>query len=1092
MKLNFTNRFLLGFLTLFATSLFGQQTLEESLPELQRQHEANQQAVLEFLNQNPVPRREEAEDGSIFELVEIENGRPIYYTTFNRTGGVLIRASRVYPNGGAGLNLTGTGQLLGIWDGGRVRTSHQEFISGGSSRVTVRDGSTSTSSHATHVAGTMAGGGIAANARGMSYAAMLHSYDWSNDLAEMTNAALNDNLQVSQHSYGSITGWTRGNYSGVTTWHWFGNPAISETEDYNFGFYGNRARSWDNLAFQAPEYLIVKSAGNDRGEGPTPGSTHRVFVNGAWTASNAVRPVDGGMNGYDCITDAGNAKNVMTVGAVNTNGAMSSFSGWGPTDDGRIKPDIVAKGVTVYSATSGSNTSYGNSSGTSMSGPMVSGAVGLLLQHQQNLEPGKRLLAPTLKALILHTANDMIGGSPGPDYRNGWGLMDVEKATQVMSANNATKGLHIHELTLENEEEIYIPIRAAGGGQPLRVTIVWNDLPGIPPPISLNPSTPMLVNDLDMRLLNEDGATVHEPWILNPAVPQLAATTGDNFRDNVEMIHVANPVPGSNYVIRISHKSLLAGGRQNFSLIVSGNLENEIKIPAALVPENAHLYIAGQNELHEVLTVEKLTVTREHQLTIKPGSGLEVKGAVLNNGQIILESNQTNYARARFLGTVSGTGQLTQEMWVGSEGFHLIGAPVTGGQVNQFGQVNPAISNLMKWDASNGNWVTLQGPETLISGEGYRALAGPNGIIPAAHKIATTGTLVLQYAPAMGFSEAASGTTDFSDPVARSGWNLVANPFPAPLMFSKIDAALFNGIEQAHYIWNPNKGIAGNYEAYAAAKSARGLTGDIAPMQGFWIRTTGLNADWGPLNPEMTSLIAAPKFLKNETFDGQMDILVLEQGDTADFLTLTFSKQGNDGFDDGLDARKLLSGNASPNLFSVAGGEYTAINALNYPPNASFSKIIPLGFVAEQVGRPFQIGLDAIALGNEYDVVLEDQYLDVFHHLQQDGPYSFENIPTEPLRFRLHLNTKRSLVEDVQAPIAGWLFGNDLRLRSEGYSGQITWSLYDAAGKHIARSEPNQIEIGQTLIFTIPNVAHGVYFIQVDTKDGPAFIKLLK
>jgi hypothetical protein len=1088
MRKNIFNSLGLALAMMCGYTMTAQGTLSEWLPELQRQHEEQKKAVEEYLLENPIPRRVESEDGSIFELVEIENGQPIYYTTFNSSGGVLIRASRVYPNGGAGLNLTGAGQLLGIWDGGRVRVSHQEFTN----RVQVRDGSTNTSSHATHVAGTMVAAGITANARGMSYAANLHSYDWSNDLAEMTNAALNDNLQVSQHSYGTITGWSRGNYSGVNTWHWFGTPSISETEDFNFGFYGNRARSWDNLAFQSPEYLIVKSAGNDRGEGPNPGSTHRVLVNGSWVNSNMVRPVDGGINGYDCITDAGNAKNVMTVGAVNNNGGMSSFSGWGPTDDGRIKPDIVAKGVSVYSTTSGSNTSYGNSSGTSMSGPMISGAVGLLLQHQQNLHPGRRLLAPTVKGLIIHTANDMIGGTPGPDYRNGWGLMDVERAALLMSANQTSNGLHIHELTLQNEEELYIPIRAAGGGQPLRATIIWNDLPGVPPPPSLNNPTPILVNDLDMRIFFEDGITEHQPWILNPAVPQLAATTGDNFRDNVEMVHIANPVAGGHYVIKINHKSLLAGGRQNFTLLISGNIENDVLIAHKLIDAKGHLYIVGQTLLSDILEVEKLTVVNMHRLTVQAGGGIGVRGAAINNGQIVLESQGIDYGRARFEGTYIGSGLLTQSMWVPFDGLHTIGAAITGGTVNQFGAVDANQENLLRWDASNGRWMIMQGSESLTAGEGYRAVVGSNGIINANEGLQVTGTPILQYTPNMGYAEASSDINEIADPGAKRGWNLLSNPFPAPLNFKEIDPSLFNGVERAYYVWNPRKGPEGNYEAYAQAGSSRSLSGHIAPMQGFWVRAAGPGADLGPLTPVMTYLSASTPFMKTEKFDGQMDLLVVENNDTADFFTLTLSEGASDGFDNGLDARKLLSGNASPNLFGISGGDYTAINALQYSPRATFSKIIPLGFIAPQAGQQYQIVIDDRNLPADYNVFLEDQYLEVFHQLQTEGPYSFENLPTEPFRFRLHLNTKRSMEGLASDPLISWLFGNELRIRSEGYAGFIQWDLFDATGKHLAGAEGVNITSGELLIFNLPDVAQGVYYVKIHTSQGPLVTKIIK
>jgi hypothetical protein len=204
------------------------------------------------------PVRKVLKDGTTIELMRVEHGRPLYYTTYNAGGAALIHSDKVYPGGTAGLSLSGAAQTLGIWDGGRVRLSHQEF--GG--RVTQEDGATMLSDHATHVAGTMIAAGQQANAKGMSYQANLLAHDWSNDNAEMAAAAAGG-LKVSQHSYGFITGWNYDSDEGA--WYWHGDPSISETEDYSFGYYNNNSRSWDEIAHNAPNYLIVKSAGNDRG-----------------------------------------------------------------------------------------------------------------------------------------------------------------------------------------------------------------------------------------------------------------------------------------------------------------------------------------------------------------------------------------------------------------------------------------------------------------------------------------------------------------------------------------------------------------------------------------------------------------------------------------------------------------------------------------------------------------------------------------------------------------------------------------------------------------------------------------------------------
>ncbi len=150
---------------------------------------------------------------------------------------------------------------------------------------------------------------------------------------------------------------------------------------YYFGFYSQVSRDYDKIAYNAPYYLIVKSTGNERDEtGPYPGQQYWIYNGTDWVLSSTRRDSDGD---YDCVAHAAVAKNILSVGAVYdlregysspSNVSMSSFSSWGPTDDGRIKPDIVANGTALYSSISGHNASYGSMSGTSMSAPRATGS----------------------------------------------------------------------------------------------------------------------------------------------------------------------------------------------------------------------------------------------------------------------------------------------------------------------------------------------------------------------------------------------------------------------------------------------------------------------------------------------------------------------------------------------------------------------------------------------------------------------------------------------------------------------------------------------------------------------------------------------
>ena len=102
---------------------------------------------------------------------------------------------------------------------------------------------------------------------------------------------------ASNHSYGQVRGWRYS--SGNDNWYWYGDITINTMEDYLFGFYDSRSRDWDEIAHNAPYYLICISAGNDRNDEHTGG--HYVWSDGDWVWSTDPRDPDGGQSGYDCL-----------------------------------------------------------------------------------------------------------------------------------------------------------------------------------------------------------------------------------------------------------------------------------------------------------------------------------------------------------------------------------------------------------------------------------------------------------------------------------------------------------------------------------------------------------------------------------------------------------------------------------------------------------------------------------------------------------------------------------------------------------------------------------------------------------------------
>jgi PKD repeat protein len=531
-------------------------------------------------------------NGTVVQVTGVtETGMPIYTKTENSGAAITIGTNKVNPGGSLGLNLTGSGltNRIGVWDGGAVRTSHQEF----QGRAIQTDGAGTIIDHATHVAGTMVGGGVQANAKGMSFQAPIKCYDWNSDNSEMTTAAAAGML-ISNHSYGSICGWSYDDNSGE--WRWYGNVSVSTVEDVNFGLYDSKTQQWDQIVYNNPFFLPFKSAGNDRGDVASGTGAKKYFDNnvGNWVSFTSTLPPADGQ--YDCITTYGNAKNIITIGAVNKisngwNGAssvvMSSFSGWGPTDDGRIKPDVCAAGVNLYSSISTSNSAYASLSGTSMASPNASGSA-LLIQQQYNNLKGKFMRASTLKGLIIQTA-DEAGTTTGPDYKFGWGLMNTAKAVQLISDSTTNE---IIENQINTNLAPFVKTVVSNGTTPLKLTLCWTDVPGTASFGNvLDEATPKLVNDLDVRIIRVSDNQEFFPYVLNPSSPNAAATTGDNTRDNVEQIVISAPTAGT-YTIRITSKKTLANNaNQTFSLIVSGVSPK----PAANFSVSSQMSCVGNN-----------------------------------------------------------------------------------------------------------------------------------------------------------------------------------------------------------------------------------------------------------------------------------------------------------------------------------------------------------------------------------------------------------------------------------------------------------------------------------------------------------------
>ncbi len=145
------------------------------------------------------------------------------------------------------------------------------------------------------------------------------------------------------------------------------------------------------------------------------------------------------------IISPADSPGVLAVGAVNPQGGIVNFSSYGPTADGRIKPDVSAQGRSVYTASDQSDSGYVSVNGTSFSCPLTAGAAALLLE----IHPGWS--NRDIMAALKNTANR----SSGPDNHYGWGIINAEAASRYQ-----VKNIHVPlEFTLDRMENDYIFFR---------------------------------------------------------------------------------------------------------------------------------------------------------------------------------------------------------------------------------------------------------------------------------------------------------------------------------------------------------------------------------------------------------------------------------------------------------------------------------------------------------------------------------------------------------------------------------------------------------------------------------------------------------
>jgi hypothetical protein len=446
------------------------------------------------------------------DMPEDEYGRGDYHTTSSR-------ANYITSSLAGHLSLTGADVVIGVGDVPYYCKTHVDMQ--GRHLVLDPAATSSVDDHGVHTSGTTGGNGTRIPRYiGLAPEALIHTakFEAIYDLGLLGP----DPMVVTSNS------WSKD------------DPVYGDDFFANMGRYNLYSQDIDLLLRNETSLISLHSAGNNGGE-------HDGFPFGYATMNPSFA----------------SAKNVLAVGRKVSPDNHQASSSFGPTRDGRIKPDLISEQNVIATIC---DDEYGWDQGSSMSTPTVSGVAALLYQLYRQHNAGSTPDGALIKAVLMNSA-DYLEGS-GPTFSAGYGKVNARRAADIITAGQ----YETDELGDGDTRSIFIDVPADVDGKSItsmKVMLYWHDREASPY------ASPALVNNLDLSVVF--GATTYLPYVLDPdpADVELPATTGIDNLNNTEQVQIDAPSPGT-YEIMVDGTTVL-DGPQKFWVVYLYMLE-EVQI----------------------------------------------------------------------------------------------------------------------------------------------------------------------------------------------------------------------------------------------------------------------------------------------------------------------------------------------------------------------------------------------------------------------------------------------------------------------------------------------------------------------------------